>query len=123
MKISPDKIYINKSPVGGRGVFAKVGIKKDEVVETAPYILVNDSDCTGEMANYEFGHSEGKNIFCLGYGAMYNHAKEFNIEYRYSNKLDKCLDFVALCDIKKDKELFISYGEEWWNTRDKKRLD
>lgn len=124
MKISPDKIYIDKSLVGGRGVFAKVDIKKDEVVETAPYILIKDSDCTGELSNYQFGHSEGKNIFCLGYGAMYNHSKKPNIEYRYSTSdMEHCLDFVATGDIKKDEELFISYGTKWWDTRNKKQLD
>jgi uncharacterized protein len=122
MKISPNKIYIDNSPVGGRGVFAKASIKKNEVVETAPYIVINDSDCTGELENYEFGHSKGKNIFCLGYGAMYNHSKDSNLIYRYSDKLESCVDYVATRSIKKNEELFIDYGEDWWNGRDEKEF-
>ncbi|MFW0861982.1 MAG: SET domain-containing protein-lysine N-methyltransferase [Candidatus Komeilibacteria bacterium] len=123
MIIPTNKIYIGKSSVGGRGVFAAVDIKKDELIETAPYIVIGDNDASGELLHYEFGHEEGKNLFCLGYGSMYNHSKKANIEYRYSsNKLKDCLDFVALRDIKKDEELFISYGDEWWNTRSKKEL-
>ncbi len=123
MIIPTDKIYIDKSPVGGRGVFAKEDIKKDELIETAPYIIIGDSDASGELLNYEFGHEEGKNLFCLGYGSMYNHSSKPNIEYRYStNKLPKCLDFIARKNIKKDEELFIGYGKEWWDTRDKKLI-
>lgn len=119
-----DKIYIDKSSIGGRGVFAKEDIKKDELIETAPYILIGDSDASGELLHYEFGHKDDQNIFCLGYGSMYNHSKKPNIEYRYStNELGNCLDFVTLKDIKKGEELFIGYGEEWWATRDKQELD
>ena len=119
-----NKIYIDKSYIGERGVFASVDIKKDEVIEIAPYIIIGDGDASGELLNYEFGHKEDQNIFCLGYGSMYNHSKEPNIEYRYStNELKNCLDFVALKSINKGEELFIGYGEEWWATRDKEELD
>lgn len=118
-----DKIYIDRSSIGGRGVFAARDMKKDELVETAPYIIIGDNDASGELLHYEFGHEEGKNLFCLGYGSMYNHSKKPNIEYRYSsNKLKNCLDFIALKNIKKDEELFICYGKKWWNTRSKKEL-
>ena len=124
MIIPSDKIYIGKSPIGERGVFARVAIKKNEVVEVAPYIIIGDEDASGELIHYEFGHEAGKNLFCLGYGSMYNHAKNPNIEYRYANsELPNCLEFVATKDIKKDEESFISYGEEWWGTRDKKIID
>ena len=118
-----NKIYIAESLVGGRCVFAKADIKKDEVVEIAPYILIGKHDASGELLHYEFGYSEGKNLFCLGYGSMYNHSKIPNIEYRYSTcDLPKCLDVVVIKDIKQDEELFIGYGQEWWSTRDKNEL-
>ena len=123
MLISTNKIYIDKSMIGGRGVFARENIRKNEVVQIAPYIVIGDNDASGELLNYEFGHGKGKNIFCLGYGSMYNHSCRPNIEYRYSaNNIPNCLDFIALRDIKKNEELFVNYGKEWWDTRSKKMI-
>ncbi|MFW0837392.1 MAG: SET domain-containing protein [Candidatus Komeilibacteria bacterium] len=122
MKISPDKIYLAKSPLGGRGMFARVDIKKGQVVETAPYVLVDKDDCTCALADYKFAHSKTKELVCLGYGAMYNHAKRPNLEHRYSNRFKNCLDFIALRDIKSGEELLVSYGDDWWAERGKKEL-
>ena len=116
------KIYLDKSLIGGRGVFAKQDIVKGEVLETAPYIIIKENNCTCELTNYKFSHDKGENLVCLGYGAMYNHSRKPNLKYRYSNnELPNCLDFVAIRDIRKDEELFITYGRKWWRGRDKKQ--
>jgi SET domain-containing protein len=56
MKILPsDKIYINYSPIHGRGVFAKKKIKEGDVFEICPVIEIgmNYGDVSSVLLNQQ----------------------------------------------------------------------
>jgi hypothetical protein len=102
----------------GRGVFANQDFKKGDVVENAPFIVINKNDCSGLIRNYTFEHFQDKTkiLVVLGYGMLYNHDDNHNIGY-FFDKHNSILIFKALRDIKKDEELYDSYGKDWWSKR------
>jgi hypothetical protein len=105
----------------GRGVFANKDFKKGDVVEYAPFVVINKNDCTGRIKDYTFKHyhDDTKSLMVLGYGMLYNHDDDHNIGYSF-DEYNSVLIFKARRDIKKDEELFDSYGKEWWSERNLK---
>lgn len=80
---------------------------------------MNDCDIGGELVNYVFyGSSERLRLVAMGHGMLFNHSSAPNVAYyREQGSLGTELVLYALRDIKKGEELFYSYGEEWWTTR------
>jgi len=106
------KIYVDKSQVSGRGVFTSNSIKKGDIIETAPFILIK----SGETPNYSFAFDKNQDMLIFGYGSLYNHSKTPNVYYQDSDT-EKSIDFIATKDIKKNQELLINYGNGWWEDR------
>lgn len=114
-----DGNYIAKSKIGGRGVFSGRCYKKGEIVEISPCITDNISAFNrGILKDYVFSHKLPLHVLSFGYGSMYSHSDKPNLSYSV-NGTDKDLHmiFIAKKDIKKDDELFISYGKTWWTSR------
>lgn len=116
-KLQPsDKVYIGKSkiPRAGRGVFAKIDIKKGEVIENCPFIEISE----GEISNLEsstlisylffFGKNKKRAVFALGFGSIYNHSDKPNAKFKIKTK-EKIIEFIALKHIKKDSEITFNY--------------
>lgn len=111
-----DKIYISESqiPNAGRGVFAKVAIKKNEVIERCPFIEIPESDSSTLSESilvtyfYFFGSKKERIVVVLGYGSLYNHSYTPNTKYKEQYK-QKTVDFIALRDIKKNEEIVVNY--------------
>lgn len=101
----------------GRGVFATRAIRADETIEVCPTLELADSDISGALGDYllKSAYDESIVILMFGYGMLYNHATEPNAEYR---EHEDGIAFVALREIELDEEITISYGDEWWQTRD-----
>jgi SET domain-containing protein len=114
--ISTDKLYISQSaiPDAGRGVFAKVIIKKGELIEMCPVVLIPEHDVAGLSESflltyfYFFGKNRERIVFALGFGSVYNHNYAPNATYK-ENRGGKALEFIALRDIKKDEEITVNY--------------
>ena len=116
----PKKIYISesKSPdpknnqfVSGRGVFAGENIRKGEIIEVAPILILEFTDFIDTKWNLLFEYFFWMDDFValsLGYGSLYNHSINPNIEYRISKK-EKTISFTAVRDIKKDEEILFNY--------------
>lgn len=117
-------IYIDQSPLGGRGVFANKAFQKDEIIEIAPYIKDNmHKTGTG------FGHnvfsstiSGDSDIFVMGYGSLYNHSFQANVYYElYMPELAvqyaQFYVYKAKSPIAAHAECCISYGESYWENR------
>jgi SET domain-containing protein len=108
----PHGISVGPTASKGRGVFATRPIRRAEVVESAPVIVIPADEQKRVHAtllnDYVFGWGDSIAV-ALGYGSLYNHAWEPNLEYR--KRLDDGLiDFVALRDIAEGEELTTNYS-------------
>jgi hypothetical protein len=100
----------------GRGVFAARRFTEGDVVETCPTVQVPDSEVTGGLRDYVFASVEqGDVVLALGYGMLYNHSADPNVEYEQDEP--GSISFFARRAVKPGDELTIDYGEEWWETR------
>ena len=99
----------------GRGVFATRTFAEGETVEVCPTVEISDGG--GALADYLFeSTNEGKFLVVLGFGSLYNHSAEPNVDYYQEDS--ESLDFVTLRRVERGEELTISYGDEWWSARD-----
>ena len=100
----------------GRGVFAARAFAEGEVVEDCPTLEVADGDVTGTLSDYVFSSGEdGEVLLLLGYGMLYNHSADPNLEYvQYEPRM---ISFVTTRPVEAEEELTIDYGVEWWQGR------
>lgn len=111
------KIYVKEaSPEKGRGVFAKVPIKKGESIELCPVIPERSWEALEKTAlkDYYFCFGEEDVCIILGFGSLYNYSADPNAEVvRHIDKL--IYEYVATRDIEKDEEICFKYkcGEFW----------
>ena len=100
----------------GRGVFAARAFAAGEPVEECPTLELPDAEVTGRLSDYVFSSGdEGEVLLLLGFGMLYNHSAEPNVEYvQYE---PETITFLATRPIEPGDELTISYGEQWWDTR------
>ena len=100
----------------GRGVFATRRYVKGQLVERCPTVEVADSDVTGRLDDYVYTSvKDGDVLLVLGYGMLYNHSADPNVEYIQEEP--SIISFRALRTVKPGEELTIDYGESWWETR------
>ena len=117
----PKKIYVADSKVTkpgnsefepGKGVFAGENIKKGEIIEVAPILILEFTDFTDTKWNLLFEYyfwMDDSVVLALGYGSMYNHSENPNIEYLISKK-EKSITFTAVKSIKKNEEILFNYS-------------
>jgi len=123
MKIK--RLYLAESiiPKAGRGVFAALKIKKGEVIESCPVLVLPRRDYSvlkkTELRNYYFMWGKTTVALCFGYGSLYNHSYKPNATYKKKIK-EKIIEFVAIKDIKKNEEIAVNYN--YGNPRDKSPL-
>jgi hypothetical protein len=121
-KVMPknNNIYIKESKLGGkygRGVFAASDIEEGTFVEIVPYIEDDDKKFIGIIKDYVFtkGNSGSKiGVIPFGYACIYNHMDEPNTKWFIE---EQYFFIKAVKPIKKDEEIFVSYGSKYWNTR------
>ena len=100
----------------GRGVFAAQRFAAGDEVEVCPTLEVPEDSVVGLLGDYVFGSgSESSALLLLGFGMLYNHSAEPNVEYVEAG--ESAVAFVALRAIEPGEELTIDYGREWWETR------
>ena len=115
------KVYVDKSPVHGWGVFAKEDIMEGEVFEECPVLTlpIEKGEVTSLLIDYRFNWPQGgeweEQVFPLGYGGLYNHSENANA-YWISNLENKTFQFISHREIKKGEEIFTWYGDvNYWN--------
>jgi len=111
-----NKIYVKKSRKHGFGVFAGKKIKAGELIEECYFVTSRGGDKT--LEDYYFD-AKGKDAIMFGYGCIYNHSEDPNADY-YINTTRSVARIKAYRDIKKDEEICIDYGVEYFKTRNKK---
>jgi len=104
-------IYLKKSEIHGRGVFANKNIHKEELIEKIPYIEFNREDQIEDFKKYSFGLTNGKLCVMTSYSSFLNHSEEPNAVIK-NNKNDEYLYLYSLRDIDKDEEITICYSKD-----------
>lgn len=111
-----DKVYIGRSNIknADRGVFAKYAIKKSEIIERCPVIVIPKDNTTALNDSvlitylFYFGKNKEKSAFALGFGSIYNHSDEPNARFKIKEK-ERVIEFIAAKEIKKDEEITFNY--------------
>lgn len=115
-RVAHDAALAVKRGRRGRGVFATRRFAKGEVVETCPTVELADSEITGTLDDYVFTSvNDGHVVLALGYGMLYNHSANPNLEYVQDDA--STITFLALRSVRAGEELTIDYGAQWWDTR------
>jgi uncharacterized protein len=110
-----EKIYIAPSLTHGMGVFARIDIKKGEVIEESPLLVIHEnqlSDLTKtELFEYYFAWGKGFKSAAVvwGYGSLFNHSYTPNAKY-IKDEDNKLVKFVAIRNINKDDEILVNYN-------------
>jgi uncharacterized protein len=79
-----DAVEVKRSKGKGRGVFARRAIRKGEVFETCPVLVLPTGaieDYSTGFGPYVFEWGEGKVALALGFGSLYNHSYRPNARY------------------------------------------
>ena len=114
-----DKISIKKSliPNSGRGVFANKDFKKGEIIEVCPLITDYKKNFeNSKIKDYTFNSKfiKDQEVIVFGMCSMYNHSNKFNV---YHTQDPENMIYAASRDIKNGEELYVSYGVDYWDTR------
>ena len=115
------KIYADKSPIHGWGVFAKEDIMEGEVFEECPILTlpIEKGEVTSLLIDYRFNWPQGNDwqeqVLALGYGSLYNHSNDPNA-FWVSDTENRTFKFVSNREIKQGEEIFVWYGDvDYWN--------
>ena len=114
-----NRVEYSKRPNGEFTVLAKTQFARGEIIEIAPVILVGiEVKGVGRLKDYvfELNKDDGTYGVVLGYGSLYKHSDEPNVQYGY-NKSNKQMYFLAGRPIKAQEELTINYGKDYWTER------
>ena len=108
----------------GYGVFTNKKIKKNTIIENAYCIPIKISHkITPEIQKIVFLNRETTpQIFlALGYGSIYNHSDNPNMEKNIFWD-EKFIKFTAIKDIEVGEQLTYSYGKQYWEGRNIKKI-
>lgn len=125
-----DKIKLGNSGIHGRGVFAAKNIKNGEVIERCPLVQMGnrsryqtDPQVYGYMYAqqpcdcYECENHGFLFFMALGYGMIYNHQDNPNSLWKF-NYTQLLGDVIAIKDIVVNEEIFVNYGNVYFNNDD-----
>ena len=110
-------IYFAPSSIEGIGMFTIQKIPKGSIIEICPVIILPQEERQfihkTKLHDYYFtwGVDQKACAIALGYGSIYNHAKQSNAEYLL-NLSDKTIHIVAVKDIEPTEEITINYNGE-----------
>lgn len=113
------KVEVKYAKGMGLGVFAIRDIKASELIERCPVIQIPETEYDiikhSILKWYVYDASNrGPNAvkLCLGYGSIYNHSDDPNVEWNGVNA--RYMNFHTMRNIKKGEQLFIDYGDDYW---------
>ncbi len=110
-------LYLKPSARGGRGVFTAEAIPAESIIELAPVIELSEAERklvhTTRLHDYYFLWDGDGAAIALGYGSLYNHDRNANLEYELDYEFGQ-IRFTAARDIAAGEELLIDYmaGDE-----------
>ncbi len=114
-----NKIEWSKRPGGDYALIAKAQFARGELIEVCPLIILPDIVKTIDRLKdlvFEINKKKQEYGLVLGYGSMYGHSDEPNVDYAY-NKRQRHMFFIANKPIQAHEELTIDYGKDYWLER------
>jgi SET domain-containing protein len=111
----PAAIFVKQSAIHGRGVFTDKDIRPGELIENAPFILINDSESEllkqTNLHNYYFLVKNPAFPLAVGFGfsSLYNHACPSNAIYTIDLQ-SKIIVIKAFKFIHQLEEITINYN-------------
>src|SRR3954471_15134659 len=110
-----DAIEVKRIRGKGRGVFARRLIRKGEVIEVVPMIVLTAEEfeagvSSTSLSNYFFAWGKNSVALALGYGSLYTHSYRPNA--RYDDVGPRTKEFTALRDIEPGREITVNYNGE-----------
>jgi uncharacterized protein len=108
-----DAIEVKRIRGKGRGVFARRAIRKGEVIERVPVLVLSSAEYAKGLSNtalkdYCFGWGVDRVALALGYGSLYNHSYKPNARYEDVGPQTKA--FIALRAIRQGEEITVNYN-------------
>jgi SET domain-containing protein len=121
-----DRVYITQSPIHGWGVFAKVDMKRDTVLDVCVYFDVDThiQNLSKAMKSYIFAWPRPtaplqpyRCVLPSGTGWVYNHSDDANADWRTDEEHDLFV-FYLIKDVKAGDEICTNYGSgyNWSNS-------
>lgn len=117
-----NRVVYSKRPNGEFTVLSKTQFAKGEIIEICPIIFVGyEAKAIDRIKDFIFeiektGKGPGMWGLVLGYGSLYKHSEEPNVEYAY-NRANRQMYFKAARVIQAHEELTINYGKDYWEER------
>jgi len=113
--VQTEAIEVKRIKGKGRGVFARRLLRRGEVIERVPVLLlpiaeVRDPSSWKGLAGYCFYWGRDQLALALGYGSLYNHSYRPNA--RYDDVRGPIKVFTALRDIPPGEEITVNYNGE-----------
>jgi SET domain-containing protein len=105
-----DAIEVRTIRGKGRGVFARRAIRRGEVIERVPVIVLpaEEGDAGYVLPGYCFAWGRKSVALALGYGSLFNHSFRPNARYDDIGKRTKV--FTAIREIACGEEITVNYN-------------
>jgi len=117
-----NRVVYSKRPNGEYTVLSRTQFAKGEIIEICPIIFVGyEAKAIDRIKDFIFeiektGKKGGMWGLVLGYGSLYKHSEDANVEYAY-NRANRQMYFKAATIIQAHTELTINYGKDYWDER------
>lgn len=105
-------LLVIPSDISGRGIITTEDIKAGDMIEICPVIILSQEDLKlihqTHLHDYYFMWDKGKCAIALGYGSIYNHARQPNADYKMDFE-NQSIDVFCIKDIDAGEEITVSY--------------
>lgn len=114
--VQPTNVELKYSnQIKGRGAFAKENYIEGDIIEICPGIIQKTEDVDGKVRDYLFSYNKDNSMIGFGFCSMYNHSDSPNATWEILDK--EKIKISVIKDIKAGEEIFVSYGDDYWETR------
>jgi SET domain-containing protein len=108
-----EKLLVKRSKIHRWGVFARLPIKKYEILEEFPYfkVLTDEMNNIKGFTEYSYSFDDKFSIIGMGFCGLYNHSFKPNVHFEI-DRVNEVMRHYAITDIDVGDELTLDYGEE-----------
>jgi len=110
-----DNVKVAKSKIAGWGVFAKKKFAPEDLIDVSICLVKPNEEWSTATEDYIFSRGN-YSAFALGNGGVFNHSNSPNARHELTARL-KELHVFAVKHIEPGDEIFISYGPNYFKTR------